>query len=87
MCHLSSARHTLVAVLFLVGCGGAAKLPQRRLQAGNALLEVFNLLLLVLARPVDIRQGQDSAPGLLDLQAHVVGGCRDMLDVERPVRG
>lgn len=70
-----------------MGCGGAAKFPQRRFEAGYAILEILNLFLLVLARPVDIGQGHNGAPGLLDLQAHIVGSGRDMLDVEGPVRG
>jgi hypothetical protein len=75
-----SARHTLVSIL----CLGywASQLPQRGLKPGNARLEVFNLLFLVLARAVYVRQSHYGASCLLYLQPDVIRSCRDVLDLE-----
>jgi hypothetical protein len=75
-----SSRHTLVTVV----CRRRRplELAQRGLQAGNACLQVLNLLLLVPTRPVDLRQSQDGAPRPLQLQPDV-GSCGShVLDLE-----
>jgi hypothetical protein len=80
-----SARHTLVSILWC--CDWAAQLSQGRLQSRNAGLEVLNFLFLVLAGPIHVRQRHDGTSRLLYLQADVVGGRCDVLDLERAIGG